>query len=235
MWPTMVFLICLISPIPPQASPAAPQPTSTTQTTASPPVPTHADILRGIYGPYRSNNDLLFYHLDVRVDPEKHFISGKNTVRFKMLRDGSRIQLDLNDALHIDRILFGETLLKYERDSGAVFVDFPETLRAGRTYSIDFYYSGNPLHTGRFGNITFGKDPSFHPSSYSKAGYRHINTMKCFTISTNAVPWIGCISKTSGCLEEVAWQVPRRIAGYRRSKPIPPIRPLDSLRKKRLP
>jgi aminopeptidase N len=124
--------------------------------------PTHADILRGEYGQYRANNDLLYYHLDIRVDPEKKFISGKVTTRFKMLKDDTRIQLDLHSALNVDKILLGETPLKYERDSGAVFVDFPETLHAGRVYSIDFYYSGNPLETGRFGGITFKKDPSGH-------------------------------------------------------------------------
>ena len=125
--------------------------------------PTHADILRGAYGPYRANNDLLFYHLDVRVDPEKKFISGKNTIRFRMLSDGTRIQLDLHPALHVDRILLGSTPLKYERDSGAVFVDFPRTLLAGHVYTINFYYSGNPVTSGRFGGITFLKDPSGHP------------------------------------------------------------------------
>src|ERR1035438_8736038 len=89
---------------------------------------TRADILRGEYGRYRANNDLLFYHLDVRVDPEKKFLSGKNTIRFKMLNDDTRIQLDLHAALNVDKILLGDTSLKYERDSGAVFVDFPETL-----------------------------------------------------------------------------------------------------------
>ena len=128
-----------------------------------PAAPTHADILRGEYGPYRANNDLLFYHLDVRVDPEKKYLSGKNTIRFKMLEDATRIQLDLHAALHVDKILLGDTVLKYQRDSGAVFVDFPDTLRAGRTYSIDFYYSGNPVETGRFGAITFKKDSSGHP------------------------------------------------------------------------
>jgi aminopeptidase N len=44
-----------------------------------------------------------------------------------------------------------------------VFVDFPETLRAGQTYSIDFYYSGNPVETGRFGSITFKRDSSGQP------------------------------------------------------------------------
>ncbi len=133
---------------------------------AQPPAPrepTHADILRGAYGPYRANNDLLFYHLDVRVDPEKKYLSGKNTIRFKMLQDGTRIQLDLHAALNVDKILLGDTALKYERDSGAVFVDFPKPLRAGRTYSIDFHYSGNPVETGRFGAIAFRKDPSGHP------------------------------------------------------------------------
>src|SRR5580658_5659573 len=97
---------------------------------AEPEAPTHADILRGAYGPYRANNDLLCYYLDVRVDPDKKYLSGKNTIRFKMLKDDTRIQLDLHAALNVDKILLGETPLKYERDSGAVFVDFPETLRA---------------------------------------------------------------------------------------------------------
>src|ERR1039457_4357101 len=56
-----------------------------------PAAPTHADILRGEYGPYRANKDLLFYHLDVRVNPEKKYLSGKNTIRFKMLEDATRI------------------------------------------------------------------------------------------------------------------------------------------------
>ena len=135
------------------AAPAAP---------AAQRTPSHNDMLRGEYGRYRANNDLLFYHLDVRIDPEQKFIKGKNTIRFKMLQDDTRIQLDLYPQLTVEKILFGETPLKYERDAGAVFVDFPQTLRAGHVYTIDFYYSGHPLETGRFGGITFKKDPSGH-------------------------------------------------------------------------
>jgi aminopeptidase N len=124
--------------------------------------PTKADLLRGAYGRYRANNDLLYYHLDVRVDPERKFLSGRNTIRFKMLQDDTRIQLDLHSALRVDKILFSDAPLKYEREEGAVFVDFPETLRAGQVYSIDFYYSGNPVESGRFGGITFKKDASGH-------------------------------------------------------------------------
>jgi aminopeptidase N len=128
-----------------------------------PPAVNRAAILRGAYGPYRANNDLLSYHLDIRVDPEKQFISGKNTIRFRMLEDGIRIQLDLHEALKIDKILLGSTELKYTRDSGAVFIDFPETLKTGQEYSIDFFYSGHPLTIGRFGGFTFGKDPDGKP------------------------------------------------------------------------
>ena len=119
------------------------------------PAPTRASVLRGEYGRYRANNDLLFYHLDIRVDPEKKVIGGKNTIRFKMLQDDARIQLDLYANLAIDRILLGATPLRYERELNTVWVDFPETLKAGREYSIDFHYSGTPAETGRFGGFTF--------------------------------------------------------------------------------
>lgn len=122
--------------------------------------PTRADILRGQYGRHRANNDLLYYHLDVRVDPEKKFISGRNTVRFRMLQDDTRIQLDLYANLNVDRIMLGTTELKYEREINAVFIDFPQTLRKGREYAIDFHYSGTPLEKGRFGGLAFRKDPA---------------------------------------------------------------------------
>ena len=147
-----LLLLCTTALVSAQAPQPAPPP--------QPAAPTRANILRGEYGRYRANNDLLFYHLDLRVDPEKKVIAGKNTIRFKMLNDDTRIQLDLFANLNVDKILMGSTALKYERELGAVFVDFPETLKAGRTYSIDFYYSGTPQTIGRFGGFTFGKDPA---------------------------------------------------------------------------
>jgi len=125
--------------------------------------PSHADILRGEWGRYRANNDLLSYFLDLRIDPDKKVISGRNTITFKMVKDDSRIQLDLYDNLNVDKIMLGKAVLKYSRDSGAVFVDFPKTLKAGFTYTIEFSYSGTPQTIGRFGGFTFGKDPAGRP------------------------------------------------------------------------
>ena len=153
-----VFFTCAGASLSAQTSQPAAAPTTPPKAAE----PTPADLLRGGYGPYRANNDLLFYHLDLRVDPEKKFISGTNTIRFKMLKDGTRIQLELYPTLQIDKVAMGSTTLKYERDGGTFFVDFPKTLRTGHTYSIDVRYSGSPTETGRFGCFTFKKDTSDH-------------------------------------------------------------------------
>jgi aminopeptidase N len=150
----IVFVSFVFSALVTAGAVQAPQP---------PAPPTPAEILRGEYDRYRANNDLLYYHLDIRVDPDKKFISGKNTIRFRMLKDDTRIQLDLVANLQVAKILLDRTPLHYERELNTVFVDFPETLKTGKAYSIDFYYSGTPQETGRFGGFTFKKDASGHP------------------------------------------------------------------------
>ena len=146
-------------PSPPSAPPAPAQ--ATLPPTERP--PSRADILRGEYGRYRANNDLLSYDLDVRVDPDAKSIRGRNSIRFRMLADDRRIQLDLYASLNVDRIVFAGQPLKYSREINAVFVDFPETLKRGREYAIDFFYSGQPQEQGRFGGMAFRKDPEGRP------------------------------------------------------------------------
>src|SRR5262245_40001360 len=90
---------------------------------SAPAVPTRAYGLTGESCRYRANSDLLFYQLDIRVDPVNKTIGGKNTIRFRMLADDTRIQIDLYANLNVDKILFGSTPLKYERELNAVFVD----------------------------------------------------------------------------------------------------------------
>src|SRR5512138_3880231 len=106
--PATVLLLALLSQAQtPQQSVSAPR--------INPP-PTRGDVLRGEYGRYRANNDLLYYHLDVRVDPQKKWIAGKNTIRFKMLKDDTRIQLDLYANLSVDGIVLDTTPLAFERE-----------------------------------------------------------------------------------------------------------------------
>jgi aminopeptidase N len=165
LWLALLIASPFAAATPCAAAPVAQQAAQTTAARpapqqAPPQAPTRADILRGEYGPYRANNDLLSYDLRVRVNPDKKFISGRNTIRFRMLKDDSRIQLDLYADLTVERIVLGSAELKYEREINTVFVDFPQPLEKGRVYAIDFYYSGAPAQTGRFSGIAFRKDPA---------------------------------------------------------------------------
>ncbi|HIC23479.1 MAG TPA: M1 family peptidase, partial [Planctomycetes bacterium] len=123
--------------------------------------------LRGEYGRYRANNDLTYYHLDIRVSPESKSIRGKVTVGFRMLSDDNRIQLDLNSELSVDKIVLDSQELPYQREFNAVFIDHPDGFKAGKEYSLDFHYSGYPKSGGRFGGISFDEDPAGRPWIYT--------------------------------------------------------------------
>jgi aminopeptidase N len=126
-------------------------------------VPTKDDLLRGGYGPYRANNDLLFYHLDVRVDPVAESIAGTNTIRFRMLADGTRIQIELTPELTVDSIQFEGKPLEYTHEERTIWVNFPETLHKGQVYEVVFAYHGKPVRQGRFGCFSFDKDKEGKP------------------------------------------------------------------------
>ena len=125
--------------------------------------PTRDDVLRGGYGPYRANNDLLSYALKLRVDPAAQTVSGSNAIRFRMLADGKRIQIELTPELAIDGLTLEGRPLKYTREERTIWIDFPEMLRKGQEYTVDVAYSGHPGHAGRFGCFSFDKDKEGKP------------------------------------------------------------------------
>ena len=125
--------------------------------------PTKDDLMRGAYGPYRANNDLLSYHLSLRVNPAEKSIAGNNEVRFRMLENGKRIQLDLTPELAIDSIKLDGKDLKYSREERAIWIDFPEELQKGKVYAVAVAYSGKPVRQGRFGCFSFDKDKEGQP------------------------------------------------------------------------
>src|SRR3546814_18334665 len=65
---------------------------------------THQDMLRGSITPERVWWDLNFYDLSVKVDPASKSISGKNTIRYKVLDKQQVIQVDLQPPLIIEKI-----------------------------------------------------------------------------------------------------------------------------------
>lgn len=105
---------------------------------------TEADSLRGSLRPERAF-DVQKYHLKLKVEPEKQFISGSNTISFIADDDLSTIQIDLFENMKVDSILQNNQTLAYNRKHNAVFIDLEETVRANEKGEIQFYYSGKPI------------------------------------------------------------------------------------------
>ena len=97
------------------------------------------------------------------MDPVAQTIKGSNAIRFRMLEDGQRIQLELTPQLAIDALTLDGKVLKYTREERTVWVDFPTMLAKGREYTVDFAYSGHPVKQGRFGCFSFDKDKEGKP------------------------------------------------------------------------
>jgi len=108
-----------------------------------------ADSLRGTLTPLRTCYDVLYYHLDVRVDIGERFISGTNQFRFRAAEGFRRLQFDLFDNLSVDKVTHNGQNLPFEREHNAVFVDFPADIPKGKIDSFTVHYSGHPIAATR--------------------------------------------------------------------------------------
>ena len=107
---------------------------------------TRADTLRGsTTSALRNCYDINYYHLDVKVDIDKKFISGSNLFKFTATQDFSTLQFDLFDNLAIEKVVYKGKELPYKREFNAVFITFPKTIAKGTKDAFTVYYSGNPI------------------------------------------------------------------------------------------
>ncbi len=126
----------------------------------------HADSLRGSLRPERTCYDVGFYDLKVKVDPESQRISGSNDISFTALHDFSTLQIDLFDNMLIDAITYKGQALTYRRDAHAIFVDFPEPVKAPTQGILHIEYSGSPIAAARApwdGGFVWKKDGNGKP------------------------------------------------------------------------
>lgn len=124
---------------------------------------THADTLRGTYGPARSWWNALKYDLHVKFNIPDSSISGYNVIYFKVLQSATRMQIDLQEPLILDSVFILEYIpLKYDkyqpekiisplqkittvtRDGNAYFIDLPVKLQMSSTHNLVVYYHGKP-------------------------------------------------------------------------------------------
>ncbi len=121
-----------------------------------------ADSLHGNQNaPLRTCYDINYYHLDVKFDIDKKYISGSNLFKFTAARDMDKLQFDLFANLNIDKIIYKGKELAYKREFNAVFINFPNTITKGSKDDFVVYYSGNPTIAKRApwdGGVVFTTD-----------------------------------------------------------------------------
>ncbi|MGG9962962.1 M1 family metallopeptidase [Ferruginibacter sp. SUN106] len=134
---------------------------------------THADTLRGTYGPSRDWWDVLKYDLHVKFNIVDSTISGQNVMSFKVLNTSleipngnhglaqKRMQIDLQEPMILDgvsiishirsssqtqtAIKYAAEEIKFTRDGNAYFIDWSkQNLKKGEIYTINIFYHGKP-------------------------------------------------------------------------------------------
>src|SRR5690606_30171867 len=118
---------------------------------------------RGMVTPLRTVYDIQYYHLDVKVDIEGRSISGSSLFRLRATDDVKRLQFDLFDNLEVEKVVYRDDEVSFERVFNAVFVDFPATIRKGVIDSFVVHYSGKPTIAKNApwdGGVVFSKDGS---------------------------------------------------------------------------
>jgi aminopeptidase N len=122
---------------------------------------TRQETLRGSITPEREWWDLLHYHLQVEFLPETRRLKGSNTITFKTLKPGSKMQIDLQPPLAITRVTHGASQLKFEREQNVYWVTFEKELGKGVESKIEVFYEGVPVVSRNppwVGGVTWGRD-----------------------------------------------------------------------------
>ena len=105
---------------------------------------TRQDTLRGSITNERSWWDLTYYHLDIKVQPEKKYISGSNTVGYKVLESKKLMQIDLQEPMIINSVTSKGKKLKFFREGNAYFIKMNKKQKVGEVNYIKINYEGNP-------------------------------------------------------------------------------------------
>ena len=102
---------------------------------------THADTLRGSLNENRDWWDVLRYDIRVEPDISSRSLAGIMTITFRAVREGKRMQIDLQQPMIIDGIENG----KYVQQGNITLVNLDQPARKGDIQKIVIRYHGHPV------------------------------------------------------------------------------------------
>tara|TARA_R110002050_G_scaffold100580_1_gene208183 strand:- start:136197 stop:137837 length:1641 start_codon:yes stop_codon:yes gene_type:complete len=122
---------------------------------------TEQDTLRGSITPERVWWDLNYYNLDIQIQPEDKFITGSNTIRYKVLEENQVLQIDLQPPLSIEKVIQDGESLEFNSKVNAHFIVLKKQQVKGDYNEVIVYYSGKPKEAVRApwdGGFSWKKD-----------------------------------------------------------------------------
>ena len=122
---------------------------------------TRQDTLRGNITQEREWWDLTYYDLDIKVDPKNKFISGKNTIQYRVLKQDSIMQIDLQSPMKLLKAIQNGKELNIKHDGNAHYVSLFDNQKIDEINNLEVYYEGHPKEAVKApwdGGISWKKD-----------------------------------------------------------------------------
>ena len=127
---------------------------------------TRQDTLRGSITPQRAWWDLQSYHLKVSVDIDNRSITGSNVITYNVVGEPQDMQIDLQDPLVIDKVVWQGKELEVTNEGSAHFVKFSGDQALNSTQSVEVFYHGDPHVAERApwdGGFSWSEDENGNP------------------------------------------------------------------------
>lgn len=119
------------------------------------------NIFRGTITPQRAWWNLTHYHLDIAVDPKTKSIAGINTMKYEVLSEKKRLQIELQAPMQLTKVEQNGKKLAVEQLGYSYFITIEAEQKIGEEYQLEMHFSGIPHEAIRApwdGGITWSKD-----------------------------------------------------------------------------
>ncbi|MFM1871173.1 MAG: hypothetical protein RL398_595 [Planctomycetota bacterium] len=106
------------------------------------------------------------YSVRLEIDPANRHMRGRAEIRAKALHGSTKVAVDLDPALVVDRVAVGERVVAHARDGGRVLIELPTAVAANEAFTVFVDYSGSPRTAVRSpwaGGIHWAKAPDGSP------------------------------------------------------------------------
>ncbi len=127
---------------------------------------TRQDTLRGSITTEREWWDLNFYDLNIKVDISTKSISGTNLIRYKVLDQKKRMQIDLQPPMMITRVEQAGVELDVNKEGNAWFITLRDDQLIGSYHDILVFFKGTPHEAENApwdGGVVWNKDDNGKP------------------------------------------------------------------------